>query len=307
MSSTAASVRLDGLAVVITGSGRGIGAACAVHAASLGAMVVVNDVDAVNAEAVAREIRDSGGIAVPHQADVAVRAEAATLIGRCVTEFGRIDGLVNNAALMSLGRLEDHDEAHLRHLLDVNVVGGFNCASEAIVVFYAQGSGSIVNVTSGAHLGMSAASDYAATKGAVASMTYSWAIDAAGTGVRVNALSPLAISAMSAQTQAYLRGTGLTDLVIEAPTPAESAPAVCYLLSDASAHLNGQIVRADGPRLSLMAHPAITQPVLHRESWSADDIARAFAVTLDHRQSPTGLAWTAEPATLLDPGWVEFD
>lgn len=306
MTSTAGSIRLDGLAVVITGSGRGIGAACALHAASLGAMVVVNDVDAVNAEAVAQEIRLSGGVAVSHQADVAVRAGAAALIRRCVTEFGRIDGLVNNAALMSLGRLEDHDEAHLRHLLDVNVVGGFNCAAEAIVAFYAQGSGSIVNVTSGAHLGMAGAGGYAATKGAVASMTYSWAADAAGTGVRVNALSPLAISAMSAQTQAYLRATGLTDLVIEAPTAAESAPAVCYLLSAASAHLSGQVVRADGPRLSLMAHPAIAQPVLQRESWSADDIARAFAVTLDHRQSPIGLAWATAPASAVDPGWVEF-
>jgi NAD(P)-dependent dehydrogenase (short-subunit alcohol dehydrogenase family) len=186
------------------------------------------------------------------------------------------------------------------------VVGGFNCAAEAIVHLYAQGSGSIVNVTSGAHLGMRQSGDYAATKGAVASMTYSWALDAAGTGVRVNALSPLAISAMSAQTEEYLRRSGLPDTVIEAPTPAESAPAVAYLLSDASAHLSGQIVRADGPRLSLMAHPAIMEPVLYREHWTVDDIARAFTCELSPRQSPVGIAWTPHAPRQADPGTVAF-
>ncbi len=289
-------VRLDGRAVVITGSGRGIGAACAVHAASLGAWVVVNDL--AGAEGVAADIRAAGGVAVAHPADVSVRADAAGLVGRCLDEFGRIDGLVNNAALMSLGRLEGHDADHLRRLLDVNVVGGFNCAAEAVAAMYAQGSGSIVNVTSGAHVGMAEMGGYAATKGAVASMTYTWAIDAAARGVRVNALSPLAAGAMVAQSAAYMGHP------IEAPEPAANAPAVSYLLSDASAHVTGQIVRVDGPLLALMAHPAILEPVLHRECWTSDDVARAFASALS--PSPTGMAWAVHTPSAVNSGHEEF-
>lgn len=289
-------IRLDGKTVVITGSGRGIGAACAVHAAALGAQVVVNDIE--GAGTTAADIRAAGGVAVAHPADVSVRTEAAGLVARCLDEFGRIDGLVNNAALMSLGRLEDHDSDHLRRLLDVNVVGGFNCAAEAVAAMYAQGSGSIVNVTSGAHMGLAEMSDYAATKGAVASMTYAWAIDAATRGVRVNALSPLAAGAMVAQSAAYLGHP------IDAPEPAANAPAVSYLLSDAAAHITGQIVRVDGSHLALMAHPAIMEPVLYRERWTSDDVARAFTSALS--PSPTGLAWTVRPPSDVDPGRREF-
>lgn len=306
MTSTGGPVRLDEKAVVVTGAGRGVGAACAAHAASLGARVVVNDIDPDSAERVAAAVRATGGRAVAHPADIAVRSQAAGLVARCLAEFGRIDGLVNNAALMSLGRLEDHDDGHLRRLLEVNVVGGFNCAAEAIRPMYAQRSGSIVNVTSGAHLGLPEMGDYAATKGAVASMTYAWAADAAGTGVRVNALSPLAESAMSAMSQAYLRSTGRPDAVVVAPAAAQNAPAVSYLLSDAAAGVTGQIVRVDGCRLSIMAHPAILEPVLHRDSWSSDDVERAFSRVLGMRQSPTGLAWAAGPPSPVDPGSVEL-
>lgn len=293
-------VRLDGKAVVITGSGRGIGAACAAHAAALGALVVVNDLAGSGAEDVAAGIRATGGVAVAHPADVSVRAEAAGLIARCLDEFDRIDGLVNNAALMSLSLLEDHDEEHLRRLLDVNVVGGFHCAAEAIGPMYAQGSGSIVNVTSGAHTGMAEMGAYAATKGAVASMTYAWAVDATGRGVRVNALSPLAAGAMVAQSAAHFGHP------LAAPEPARNAPAVSYLLADDSAHVTGQIVRVDGSHLSLMAHPAIVELVLYRECWTSDDVARAFADVLDARRSPAGLGWAAQPPSAVDPLPREF-
>lgn len=299
-------MRLDGRAVVITGAGQGVGEACARYAASLGARVVVNDVDAASAKRVAAAIRDLGGLAVAHPADVSVRSEAAGLVDRCVDEHGHIHGLVNNAALMSLGRLEDHDEVHLRRLLDVNVVGGFNCAAEAIVPMKDEGSGSIVNVTSGAHLGLTEMSDYAATKGAVASMTYAWAADTAGTGVRVNALSPLATSAMTATAQRYYASTGRTDVVITAPQAAANAPAVAFLLSPASVHVTGQIVRVDGSQLSLMAHPAITTPVLERDVWTADDVDRAFAQVLGARQSPVGLSWTTDPPSSSPPRPLPF-
>lgn len=285
-------------AVVITGSGRGIGAACAELAASLGAHVVVNDIDPASASETAERIVAAGGVAHAHPADIADQDAARGLVDACVERFGTIDGLVNNAALMSLGELQDHDADRLRRLLDVNVVAGFNCAAAAITHMLRQGSGSIVNVTSGAHFGLPQMSDYAATKGAVASMTYAWAADLVGTGVRVNALSPLATGAMVSKSKEYFVSHGMSDVRMDAPEPHTNAPAVAYLLSDRAASVHGQIVRSDGTQLSLVAHPAVVKPALARESWTADDVAAAFDETLAARQSPLGIAWADEPPHL---------
>jgi hypothetical protein len=146
---------------------------------------------------------------------------------------------------------------------------------------------------------------YAATKGAVASLTYAWAAETAGTGVRVNGLSPFAIGHMTEMTDRYLIARGLADAPFNAPPAEANAPVVAFLLSDRAAGVHGQIVRIDGGRLSLMTHPAITVPVLHRASWSFEDVDRAFRDVLAARQSPVGLAW-GEPAVSTPPDPVEF-
>jgi NAD(P)-dependent dehydrogenase (short-subunit alcohol dehydrogenase family) len=122
---------------------------------------------------------------------VASWTEAAELIDSCVSEFGRIDGLVNNAALMWVGRPDQLTEADLRRTIEVNVLGTTFCGLHALGHMTAQGSGAIVNVTSGAHAGIPLQCAYSASKGAVASLTYAWAADVAGQGVRVNAISPM--------------------------------------------------------------------------------------------------------------------
>jgi NAD(P)-dependent dehydrogenase (short-subunit alcohol dehydrogenase family) len=121
---------LVGRAVVVTGAGRGIGKEVAREVARLGGLVVVNDIDEAAAAATAQEIGGDGK-AVAHAADVADAAAAEALVQRCVAEFGRIDGLVNNAALMAVGDLVEHDAALLRRVLEVNVVGVANCAAAA--------------------------------------------------------------------------------------------------------------------------------------------------------------------------------
>ena len=114
----------------------------------------------------------------------------------------------------------------------------------------AQGAGTILNVTSGALLGILEHSLYGATKGAVMSLTYGWAMDAAPHGVRVNALSPLARTAMS---EAWANRDAEH---MDEPPPASVAPLVAYLLSDHAAGITGQVVRLDATGLSLMAPPA---------------------------------------------------
>jgi NAD(P)-dependent dehydrogenase (short-subunit alcohol dehydrogenase family) len=268
---------LAGLSVVITGAGGGIGAAYARTAAQAGAKVVVNDVNREGAETVVSEIRAAGGVAVAEIQDIRDPAAAEALIQRCISEFGAITGLVNNAALFVDTPFERESVDNLRRLLEVNVVGLFNCARAAVGPMLGQGKGSIVNVTSGAQTGQPGLSVYGATKGAVASFTYAWAGELKGRGVRVNAISPMASSPMS-------------NFNPDLPPHEANAPPVLYLLSDRSKDVTGQVVRIVGNKLSLMGHPANRAPILEREVWTLDTVAEAFDQTLGTLQVPTNVA-----------------
>ena len=133
---------LDRKAVVITGSGGGIGEAYARHAAREGARVVVNDVEAASAHRVAAAIRADGGTASAHAASVASWDGAAGLIAHCVQTYGGIDGLVNNAAVFHMALPEEEDEAAVRVLIVVNVLGTMYCGIHASRHMPARGRGS---------------------------------------------------------------------------------------------------------------------------------------------------------------------
>lgn len=280
---------LQGKCVVITGSGRGLGAAYARFASVGGAAVVVNDIDSEPVADVVSEIRAGGGEAVGVVADVSSWDGAAEAITACVDAFGRIDGLVNNAGLFTMSRLEEMDSDDVAALVASNVMGTAFCASHAARHMVRSGAGSIVNVTSGAHAGIPMMGVYAATKGAVASFTYAWAAELVGTGVRCNAISPLGRTRMVDTTRGYLEAKGLPMYGGEAPDPEANAPVAAFLLSDRSSDVNGQIVRIEGGQLSIMTHPAVWLPVLTRDVWTFDAVADAFATDLVHRQSPTGI------------------
>lgn len=280
---------LEGKAIVITGSGRGIGAACAERAAGLGAHVVINDLDADIAEAQAEKIRTSGGTAISHAADICDWDQSEALIEACVDRFGRIDGLVNNAGLFAMGRLEEMDRAELTAMLKVNVSGAAYCASHSVRRMLEQGSGSIVNIVSGAQMGIPAMGSYGASKGAIASFTYAWAAELQGTGVRVNAVSPLAATRMVEATVAYQRAHDLPAFEAGQPPADTNAPAICFLLSDLSSDINGQILRSEGQQIALVAHPVITHPIIEREDWNEVAIAECFADELKHKLSPVGI------------------
>ena len=129
---------LDGKAVVITGAGQGIGAAFARGVAAEGARVVVNDIAAGLAGDVVASIEALGGTASACFADVTRWDEASRLVAHCIEQFGRIDGLVNNAGLHHLGELKDYDPAAARALVEVNVLGPMNCAAHAVKPVVAQ-------------------------------------------------------------------------------------------------------------------------------------------------------------------------
>lgn len=262
---------LTGKAVVITGAGRGLGAAYAALAAREGAAVVVNDVDAEQAREVVAGIEAAGGRAVADASDIATWDGAGALVAHCVDAFGAIDGLVNNAGIFRLASPFDQDPDDFRAVIEVNLLGTAYCGLHAI---RAMTHGSIVNVTSGAHAGSADMGAYGASKGGVASLTYSWAVDLAGSGIRVNAVSP---NAQTRMAEAFEKHLGERAQRQNIGKPAEqNAPAVVYLLSDLSAAVHGQVVRIDGTELSLIRHPAVLGDGLRDPQWTVEAVAAAF-------------------------------
>lgn len=277
---------LGGRAIIITGAAHGLGAAYARHAAAAGAAVVVNDVDGDGAERVAGEIRAAGGDAAASDHSVTDAGQAADLVSYCRHTFGGLDGLVNNAGVRYEDPSWDDDAEHIRHSVEVNLLGALYCGSAALRVMHKQGRGAIVNASSRAQSGIPTSAVYAATKGALASLTYSWALDMLGHGVRVNAIAP----------QAQGTGTRRLNEPVSAddPTAEQMAPLVTFLLSDRADGVTGQIIRFGGRRdalnVGLMRHPRNGTLLERAGGWEVSELAEAFDTVLSAQLEPLGAA-----------------
>ncbi|WP_037363562.1 SDR family NAD(P)-dependent oxidoreductase [Nakamurella lactea] len=286
MSTPATPLTLAGRAVVITGAGRGLGAAYAAAVAAAGAAVVVNDIDDAEARRTADAIVADGGRAVSHPADITDWEQADRLIDRCVQEFGAIDGLVNNAGYFALSLPQDQQPEPLRRTIDVNLFGTAACGVHALRRMVEQGRGVVVNVTSGEQMGKTASAIYGATKAGVATLTYSWAEDMREHGIRVNAISPNAHTRMATIYEQFRGAAGSQNIGL---APELNAPLVVYLLSDLSAAVTGQVVRLNGSELMLGTHPANLDPVRSCDDWTVEAIAEVFDTDFVQRLQPAGV------------------
>ncbi|MDL9979326.1 SDR family oxidoreductase [Microbacterium sp. ASV49] len=278
---------LEAAAIAITGAGAGLGRAYALAAAEAGASVAVGDLDLASAAAVAAEIQAAGGSAVAVGGDVRDPRAADDLVGACRAAFGRIDGFVANAGMLRPGDAVDVTPDDVAEMLATNVAGVVHGVGAAMRALREDGhGGSIVTVASGALQGMAGLSLYGATKGAVMSLTYTWALEGADAGIRCNAIAPLAHTAMSELSSASERYRG--------GPPERVAPAVVHLLSAASAPLTGQIVRFDGRRLGLM-DPPMLRVLTEREHWDVADVAEALTGRLAETVAPVGLLASPRP------------
>jgi NAD(P)-dependent dehydrogenase (short-subunit alcohol dehydrogenase family) len=253
---------LAGKPVIITGAARGLGRGYALHLAGLGACVVVNDRDE-QAHAVAEEARSAGGRAISVVGSVSDWDFAGELVARAVAEYGSLYGLVANAGVYHVVAAPQESAEQIRMSIDSNLIGTMHAGIHAMRHMVAAGAGVIVTTTSSAALGLAEASTYSAAKGAIMSLTYSWAIDLQGSGVRVNCVRPRALTRMSVVRGAPRPG---------ARAPEEVAPLVAYLLDDRSARCNGPVFGFDGERLELVARArpvALATP----PDWSLDAIA----------------------------------
>ncbi len=244
--------------ILITGGGRGIGAACARLAAQQGYRVCINyRSDEAAAAQVVRIIEDAGGEAFAFQADVAVEAQVAAMFAQLDARFGRLDALVNNAGILAQQmRVDEMDAARIERIMMTNVVGSFLCAREAVrrmSTRHGGSGGAIVNLSSRAAVLGSPGEyiDYAASKAAVDALTIGLSKEVAGEGIRVNGVRPgLIHTAMHAAGGEPGRVGRLQSSVPmgRGGEPDEVARAVLWLLSDAASYTTGALIDVSGGR-----------------------------------------------------------
>jgi 3-oxoacyl-[acyl-carrier protein] reductase len=242
--------RLEGKVALVTGSSRGIGAAIAERLAADGANVVVNYIKAAReAEAVAERARGAGVRAIVVKADIGDPMQAMRLVEDTVKQLGRLDILVNNAAMVSMGPLGALDPAHVRAQISTNVDGLIATVQAASAHLPGDG-GRVINVSSlvATHplLGHSV---YAGAKGAMDAMTRAWARELGPRGVTVNAVSPgpvetdLMRANLDEATKAvFVQRTPLGRIGM----PHDIADVVAFLASNDARWVTGQVLAATG-------------------------------------------------------------
>ncbi|HTX28963.1 MAG TPA: SDR family NAD(P)-dependent oxidoreductase [Streptosporangiaceae bacterium] len=276
---------LDGRVAVVTGAGRGIGRSVALLLAGEGASIVVNDLggaldgsgaDAAPARQVADEIAGRGGAAVANGADVSDHAAAEDLIATAVSEFGRLDVLVNTAGILRDRMIFNMTEQEWDDVIRVHLKGTFNVTKFAAAYWRAQRDESaqnrIINFTSvsGLH-GSPGQPNYAAAKMGIVGLTYSAANSLARYGVTVNAVSPGAATRMTESVPDDRRRAGTA--TAEERSPDNVAPLVAYLASERSGWLTGRIVHAAGYEVALYNNPQPVARLIGTGPWSLDVLA----------------------------------
>lgn len=282
---------LDGKVVAVTGAGKGLGRAYARAVGSAGAAVVCSDVDGGAAEAVAAEIVAAGGKAVGRRHDVSQWATGEQIVADAVAAFGALDGLVNNAGVLRDRMMWNLTEPDLDDVYRVHLKGTFACAIALVKHLRERGSGgAIVNVISAAHQGHAGQSNYAAMKGGIASATYTWALELARFGIRVNAISPMAWTEM---TMTVSDDPAVRQRMAERLGPPERvAPVVVYLLSDEASWITGQIIGASNERISLLLHPTESRHAFMAGGWTVEALIERFRSTTGARLEPVGSSAT---------------
>jgi len=244
--------------LIITGGSSGIGAATALLAARRGYAVCVNyRQQAEKAAEVVRAIEGEGGKAISVQADVSVEADVVRLFESVDRQLGRLTALVNNAATLERQmRLDSMDSARLQRMFATNAIGPILCAREAVQrmsTLYGGSGGAIVNVSSGAARSGSPGEyiDYAASKGALDTMTVGLAREVAEEGIRVNGVRPGFIytdmHAKGGEPARVDRVKGLVPMQRGGP-PEEVAAAILWLLSEEASFVTGSILDVAGGR-----------------------------------------------------------
>jgi NAD(P)-dependent dehydrogenase (short-subunit alcohol dehydrogenase family) len=300
---------LKGRVAVVTGAGRGLGAAYASALAAAGAAVVVNDADAAAAAETAARLTDAGFQAVAEPGAVGPADVAQRLVDRAVSAYGRLDVLVTNAGILRdrvLWKMSDED---FDAVVDVHLRGTFTCVRAAVTRMRAQGDGGrIIAIGSPAgQRGNFGQTNYSGAKAAVVGMVRTWALECERAGITVNAVIPVAATAMTATIPAFAPyvdawrddGTPLPGWLRAGEgfgVPADAAGLVVFLASAEGAAVTGQAIGVGGDKLALWSHADEVVAAYRTGGWSADAIAQAWPASFARHLRPVGIPAPQAPA-----------
>lgn len=244
-------IDLKNKVMIVTGGSRGIGASICRSAAAQGAKVLVNYVsNSESASSVVEDIEKKGGDAIAVKADVTDMSSVQEMVTLALESWSKIDILVNNAAIWNESPIEMMSDAVADETMSINFNGSLNCIRAVVPTMIKQGSGSIINISStAAQRGEAFHSHYAASKGAINSLTKSLASELGPKGIRVNSVCPgWTYTDMTAEV---FRGGSDSVIAETIPLrrigkPEESAAAVLFLASDDASYITGISLNVNG-------------------------------------------------------------
>ncbi|HET8841598.1 MAG TPA: beta-ketoacyl-ACP reductase [Ktedonobacteraceae bacterium] len=250
--------RLDNRVAFVTGAGRGIGAATALRLAEEGARIVLADIDVEGCQQVATQIEQAGSQALAVSCNVASREAVETAVQQAVEHFGQLDILVNNAGVLRDNLLFKMTDDDWETVMNVHLKGAFLCSRAAQAHMVKQKYGRIVSLSSVSALGNRGQSNYSTAKAGLQGLTRTLAIELGPFGITANAVAPGFIDTEMTRATARRQGHD-PDQVIEMASksipvrrvgqPRDVANVICFLVSEESSFVNGQIIYvAGGPR-----------------------------------------------------------
>jgi len=284
---------LDGKVAIVTGAARGLGRAEALHLASLGARVVVNDMGAAldgggrddgAAQAVVDEITAAGGEALAHAGDVADFAEAKALVEVAIERFGSLEILVNNAGILRDRMIFNMAEEEWDAVIRVHLKGHF-CTTRHATAYWRERAKTegpvyarIINTSSEAFLfGSPGQPNYAAAKAGIVGLTLATAMSCAKYGIAANAICPRAATRMT------------EDMALDPGefAPENVAPLVGFLASPAAGRVNGYLFVAYGGRVDVIGGPTVEERFETEGRWSTEALAGTLGPFFDEREPLT--------------------
>jgi 3-oxoacyl-[acyl-carrier protein] reductase len=252
---------LSGRVAVLTGVASGIGKASALMLSAAGATIVGGDIDEAGAQATADEVKRAGGEAVVQRVDVTRRADVDALVDRAQADFGRVDIMGNIAGIPHNKMVADCSDEEFERILAINLKSVFYGCQAAIRHMVPQGSGNIVNISSGAiDTPAPTLACYGMTKAAVAMLTKTLATEVGRSGIRVNAIAPGMIltnfsrhnfvdadgNVVPEKLEQYHKRAGAMSPLGRAGEAEDVARTFLYLVSEAASFVTGQIERPNG-------------------------------------------------------------